>query len=287
MDWQQVVYDGNLQNYIHNCRKMTMELEAVNIIIPKDLLSFSLLGKLADDPDLHQFIENLTLNKDLIEKPEEILICLQDYVSLPKICKQTQNQNAMALVSTAEEPYKIIYYFKNGKQNNKFNTHKKEEFWIENPALRPIRNKKKRRFKRPSTHISIAEALMTSHKNNHIERNQLILDCGATHHMFITKITPTHIQIATGDTKSNLKAVGIGTAQILCNKKNIKLENTLLVPELKCNLISILELFRKQIKRTKKEDSFKLSDDKEEILRGRIINILMIIEHEKPKNLLT
>ncbi|MBW0533524.1 hypothetical protein O181_073239 [Austropuccinia psidii MF-1] len=134
---------------------------------------------------------------------------------------------------------------------------------------------------------------MTNHKNNHIERNQLILDCGATHHMFntkdmsITKITPTHIQIATGDTESNLKAVGIGTAHILCNKKNIKLENALLVPELKCNLISMLELFKKQIKITKKEDYFKLSDNKEEILRGRIINRLMTIEHEKPKNLLT
>ncbi|MBW0582025.1 hypothetical protein O181_121740 [Austropuccinia psidii MF-1] len=78
MDWQRVVYDGNLQNYIHNCCKMAIELEEVNIIIPKDLLSFSLLGKLADDPDLHQFIENLTLNEDLIEKPEEILIRLQD-----------------------------------------------------------------------------------------------------------------------------------------------------------------------------------------------------------------
>ncbi|MBW0503001.1 hypothetical protein O181_042716 [Austropuccinia psidii MF-1] len=193
---------------------MAIELEEVNIIIPKDLLSFSLLGKLADDPDLHQFIENLTLNEDLIEKREEILIRLQDYVSLPKNSKQTQNQNPMALVSTAEESYKIIYYYKNGKHNNKCNTHKKEECWIENPALRLIRNEKKRRFKIPLTHISIDEALMTSHNNNNIERNQLILDCGETHHMFntenmfITKITPTHIQIAVGDTKSNLKAVG-------------------------------------------------------------------------------
>ncbi|MBW0560560.1 hypothetical protein O181_100275 [Austropuccinia psidii MF-1] len=134
---------------------------------------------------------------------------------------------------------------------------------------------------------------MTSHTNNNFERNQLVLDCGATHHMFntkemfIAKITPTHIQISMGDTKSNLKAVNIGTAHILCNKKNIKLENALFVPELKCNLISMLELFKKQIKITKREDMFKLSDDKEEILSGRIINRLMIIEHKKPKNLLT
>ncbi|MBW0580455.1 hypothetical protein O181_120170 [Austropuccinia psidii MF-1] len=79
----------------------------------------------------------------------------------------------MALVSTAEEPYKIISYCKNGKHNNKCNTNKKEECWIENPALRPIRNEKKRRFKRQSTHISIAEASLTNHENNNIERNQL------------------------------------------------------------------------------------------------------------------
>ncbi|MBW0570362.1 hypothetical protein O181_110077 [Austropuccinia psidii MF-1] len=143
-----------------------------------------------------RFIENLTLNEDLIEKPEEILIRLQYYKSAdPRL-------------------------------------------WSNAPH---VHNQ--------------------NHSNSHSNSNR------------------RH--------KSNLKAVGIGTAHLLCNKKNIKLENALLVPDLKCNLISMLELFKKQIKIAKKEDYFKLSDDKEEILRGRIINRLMIIEHKKPKNLFT
>ncbi|MBW0465804.1 hypothetical protein O181_005519 [Austropuccinia psidii MF-1] len=82
MEWQRFFFDGDLQNYIDDCRKMTMELESVNIKVPNDLLSFSLLGKLGGDRDLHQFVDSLTLNKELIEIPDIILTRLQDYASL-------------------------------------------------------------------------------------------------------------------------------------------------------------------------------------------------------------
>ncbi|MBW0504171.1 hypothetical protein O181_043886 [Austropuccinia psidii MF-1] len=74
MDWQRCFYNGNLQNYIDLCRKLIMEHEAVRVVVPPELLSYSLLGKLGGDTNLHQFVENLTLNEDIIEKPEKILI---------------------------------------------------------------------------------------------------------------------------------------------------------------------------------------------------------------------
>ncbi|MBW0478454.1 hypothetical protein O181_018169 [Austropuccinia psidii MF-1] len=73
MDWKRSFYNGNLQNYIDSCRKPMMELEAVSIVVPPDLLSYSLLGKLGGDTNLHQFIKDLTLNEDIIKKPEKIL----------------------------------------------------------------------------------------------------------------------------------------------------------------------------------------------------------------------
>ncbi|MBW0548154.1 hypothetical protein O181_087869 [Austropuccinia psidii MF-1] len=87
MDWKRCFYNRNLQSYIDPCQKVILELDTVSIKVPNDLFSYSLLGKLAGDPRLQQFIEVLTLNKDLIEKPDSIHTKLQDYVHL------TQNNN--------------------------------------------------------------------------------------------------------------------------------------------------------------------------------------------------
>ncbi|MBW0588217.1 hypothetical protein O181_127932 [Austropuccinia psidii MF-1] len=82
MDWKRSFYDNNLQNYIDLCKKLMMELKAVSIVVPPELLSYSLLAKLGGETNLQQFIKNLTLNEDIIEKPEKILTQLQDLAHL-------------------------------------------------------------------------------------------------------------------------------------------------------------------------------------------------------------
>ncbi|MBW0530942.1 hypothetical protein O181_070657 [Austropuccinia psidii MF-1] len=82
MYWQRTFYNGNLQSYINSCRKMMMELDSVDIKVPNEILTFSLLGKLGGKSQLHQFIKVLTLNEELIEKPNLILNRLQDFASL-------------------------------------------------------------------------------------------------------------------------------------------------------------------------------------------------------------
>ncbi|MBW0471579.1 hypothetical protein O181_011294 [Austropuccinia psidii MF-1] len=164
-----------------SCQKPLLELESVSIKVPNELLSYSLLGKLSGDPKLHQLIEVLTLNKDVIEKPDTVLIKLQDYVHL------TQNNNpstlpnsVTSLVSTSEEAYKIIYYCTNGKHNDKSTSHTKNKCWAENPQLRPICKDHKQRKIEANSYL--AKALITSLET--VPEDQLILDCGVTHHMF-------------------------------------------------------------------------------------------------------
>ncbi|MBW0467258.1 hypothetical protein O181_006973 [Austropuccinia psidii MF-1] len=38
MDWQQCFFNGNLQNYIDTCEKLMMELDAVSIVVPNELI---------------------------------------------------------------------------------------------------------------------------------------------------------------------------------------------------------------------------------------------------------
>ncbi|MBW0539904.1 hypothetical protein O181_079619 [Austropuccinia psidii MF-1] len=128
MDWQRCFFDGNLQNYIDNCRKLMMELDAVSIVIPNELLSYSLLGKLGGNPHLSQFVETLIFNEDIIEKPLAILSRLQDFAShnSQSICTQNKKENSSsALITEYDEPHKIIFYCSQGKHNKRCTTHKK------------------------------------------------------------------------------------------------------------------------------------------------------------------
>ncbi|MBW0507745.1 hypothetical protein O181_047460 [Austropuccinia psidii MF-1] len=78
-------YNGNLQEYIDNSGMLMISLETVNIHVPAELHTFTILGKLSGDPRIHQFVKVLSLNKDLVEKPELVLSKLQDFHNNSKI----------------------------------------------------------------------------------------------------------------------------------------------------------------------------------------------------------
>ncbi|MBW0562367.1 hypothetical protein O181_102082 [Austropuccinia psidii MF-1] len=156
-----------------------MELDAVSIVVPEEWLSYSLLGKLGGDT-----VKNLTLNKDIIEKPNKIPTQLQDLAHLNHIDKRPQTTSPTALFSNVEEPHKTFYYCSKGKHNIKCTTHKIEDFLLENPHLRPLRREKKHKNSYYTAHLTISKALMTIQELLQPTEDQLRLDCGATHHMF-------------------------------------------------------------------------------------------------------
>ncbi|MBW0508537.1 hypothetical protein O181_048252 [Austropuccinia psidii MF-1] len=160
MDWQGCFYDRNLQSYIDTCQKLMMELDAVSIVVPNELLSYLLLGKLGGNHHLSQFVESLICNKDIIEKPQSILSRLQDLASHNQHASHGKETTSNALTTSLDDPHKIIYYCSNGKHNNKCTTHRKAECWAENPHLRPNRKDKKCK-NNPSAHLSIVQALIT------------------------------------------------------------------------------------------------------------------------------
>ncbi|MBW0494150.1 hypothetical protein O181_033865 [Austropuccinia psidii MF-1] len=160
MDWIWSNYQGDLQDYINSCRKMKLELDAVKIKIKAKLLLFSILGKLVKDPNLQHYVEVLTLNDDVIEKPDLILTKLQDFVNNLRIQPEKTDTSSSALITSAH-PYKITHYCANGKKNTNCISHSKEKCFAENPNLRPERRNNQRRFPSnipPSSHISSAQA---------------------------------------------------------------------------------------------------------------------------------
>ncbi|MBW0497926.1 hypothetical protein O181_037641 [Austropuccinia psidii MF-1] len=241
-----------------------MELDAVGIVVPNELLSYSLLGKLGKNSHLSQFVESLIFNEDIIEKPLAILSRLQDFASNSNLSNHTDNKketSSSELVTTYDEPHKIIFYCSQGKHNIRCTTHKKEEFWAENPHLRPSHREKKCK-NNPSAHLSIAQALTTIGGDLTPDRNQVVIDCDATHHMFNS---PTFFckppvafksKVATGDAQSHLLTIG-------------------------------LELFKIQLTIQKTNNSFSLISKGQVLLEGKIINRLMYLTYDSPTTLLT
>ncbi|MBW0488376.1 hypothetical protein O181_028091 [Austropuccinia psidii MF-1] len=295
MDWQRCFYDGNLQNYIDNCCKLMMELDAVSIVVPNKLLSYSLLGKLGGNSQLNQFVETLTFKEDIIEKPMIILSWLQDFASHINHSNSSiskKEHDSSALITSFPEPHKIIFYCSNGKHNKRCTTHKKEDCWAENPHLRPSRLEKKRK-NNPAAHLSIAQALTTLGGSSVPAHNQVVVDCGATHHMFnspkffLNCFKKICSKVATGDSNSKLWAQGIGTVQLECEGQLLNLRNCLYVPKLKCNLISLLELFKEDLTIQQTGNTFRLISNKRTLLKGDINNRLMHITYSLPTSLLT
>ncbi|MBW0504423.1 hypothetical protein O181_044138 [Austropuccinia psidii MF-1] len=251
-----------------------MDLESVNIHVPNEILTSSLLGKLRGDRKLYQLVEGLTLNEEVIQRPDIIFSRLQDYVKLMRIKEPIKDLSASALVSTINEPYKVVYYCTDGKHNPKCTMHKKEECFSEQPHLQP-KQKDKRKImnlhSNAATNLSTVQALVTSIDDS-LQHSQLLAYCGATHHMFNSKSfflsisDMTNITFSTGDSNSALKAHGIGTVRIL---------------------FRLLDLFGDQLTINQKGSHFSLVPDGKILLRGRIANRLMYVDYSLPRGLLS
>ncbi|MBW0537005.1 hypothetical protein O181_076720 [Austropuccinia psidii MF-1] len=252
-----------------------MDLDAVSIVVPNELISYSLLGKLGGNPHLSQFVETLTFNEDIIEKPMIIPSRLQDFASHinhnngPGTKKEPYSS---ALITSFEERHKIIFFCNQGKHNKRCTTHKKEDFWAENPHLRPSLLEKKRKNNREA-HLSIAQALVTIGGPSAPTHEQVVVDCGATHHMFNSpklfykQFKKINSEVAIGDSNSQLLAQGIGTVQLGCEGQVLNLRNCLYVPKLKCNLISMLELFKDSLTIQQIDNPFSLISNNKTFLK--------------------
>ncbi|MBW0534400.1 hypothetical protein O181_074115 [Austropuccinia psidii MF-1] len=291
MQWIKFAYNGDLQNYIDNSRMLMMALETVNITVPNECHSFSLLGKLTGDPKMHSYVEVLTLNEDLIKDPELVLAKLQEFHNNSSSQEKSSSSPPSALISESAHPYKITYFCSNGKHNPMCTTHSKDQCYAENPHLRPPRRNNKRK-NQASAHLSTAQALITGNQD-FIKPQELIIDCGATHHMFnslrcFTSFTKTpEISVSTGDSASTLSSTGIGTIVILCGNQSLHLENSLFVPRLNCNLVSLLALSQKKVVINRENEHFALETDNFGTIKGKITNNLMRVEYSIPENHLT
>ncbi|MBW0483208.1 hypothetical protein O181_022923 [Austropuccinia psidii MF-1] len=241
------------------------------------------------DPKVHQYVKLLTLNEDLVGNPEKFLLKLEDFCNSSTLQEPQSISSASALISENSVPFKITHYCENGKHNSRCTNHSKEECYTENPHLRPAHRDKRRRpfpSKNASAQVSTAQALIRGRESSS-KTQDLIIDCGATHHMFknknlflsLSEINP--MKVSTGDSSSTLSAIGLGTVKLICNKKPLILENSLFVTGLNCNLVSLLQLIDEKLVISHCQSHFTLES------KGSIFNNLMKVKYLIPQALIS
>ncbi|MBW0549089.1 hypothetical protein O181_088804 [Austropuccinia psidii MF-1] len=259
-------------------------------------MAYSILGKISrDSNEFDHIIDPLILSMNVNINPQEVLDKLSELAkhknTKNNFQKSIKTEDSAALLTDSSSfPYKLTYVCRNGKHNPKNTTHKPESCWAEHPELRPPpRNKSKKRTNDAETHQTGLEALFTT-KHNKTPNTplSLVIDCGATHHMFnnkeiFTELASNHNEvIATSDPSSNLICEGRGTVKIVINNKIFTLKDCLYVPKLARNLVSLLDLCHKSITITKDGPSFHLSQNNTNVISGHLINKLMIVPFNQP-----
>ncbi|MBW0515387.1 hypothetical protein O181_055102 [Austropuccinia psidii MF-1] len=153
------------------------------------ILLFTILGKLMGDLKVHQYVDLLTLNEDLVGNLDEVLSKLEEFHNNSVIQELQPNLSALELIPENPGPFKINNYCANGKHNSKCTNHFEEECYAKNIHLQPARHDKRRRpFQSHNTytHVSISKVLVTGIVSS-LETQDLIIDCGDTHHIFKKK----------------------------------------------------------------------------------------------------
>lgn len=160
-------------------------------------------------------------------------------------------------------------------QHNPKTAHSEESCWQLHPTKNPHNNS------RTTAHTALITGRALCAKAYLGKRtDKLILDSGSSHHMFKDrkdfinhKAEKTKIEVANSD---SMIGEGVG---LVCGShlgSPLSLSNSLLGPELKCNLVSLVQLAKKGCSLTFKDDNcFEVTQNNKVALTGQIVDGLM------------
>ncbi|MBW0477125.1 hypothetical protein O181_016840 [Austropuccinia psidii MF-1] len=143
LQWECLKFNGNIEEYIEKCQTLLLEISSIGIVIPNEILAYSILGKISRDCNNYDhIIDNLVISGEAVARPETVMNKLLDLINPQKTKymgssgKETETSKMNALLSNAASyPYKITYVCQNGKHNPRITTHKESSCWAEHPEL--------------------------------------------------------------------------------------------------------------------------------------------------------
>jgi hypothetical protein len=202
--------------------------------------------------ELDQIVNKIAMAEESVETPYLVLDALQTFRTHHLNKELTKGTSASALINATSGPTfpsKTYHYCGNKKHNPLSTTHTKDHCFHKYPHLKEEFLKKKNKGpSKASASFAHATVLMVTTAN--VDNNHFVLDSAATHHMIRDKslfssLTSQAINVKTGNPNTPLVAQGFGTALIYCGSTIIELKDSLYVPNISQQLISLTQLLDK------------------------------------------
>jgi hypothetical protein len=279
MGWSAEVYKGNLQEYIDRTRAHLLDIDAVGITLPLDIISYLFLGKLMHDDKLDKIVNNCAMSEDCTSSPYLVLDALQTWLT-HKGSKKESDQGT-ATPGNGKFLFKIVHLCANNNHNPEATTHVESRCYEKYPHLRLTHSNNNHQPKKTANaSASFAHASLFVSYISGLQGEGVVIDSGASHHMLrsrnlFTSFTPEKIVIKTGNPNAPLIASGHGTAEIFTNGRVVTLVEFLLVPSITKQLLSLVQFINSSIKITKNSQYFDISDDSGSLFSGEIIDNLL------------
>jgi transposase InsO family protein len=293
MNWSNLSYKGDLQEYIDKTCSSLLDIKSVDITIPKELISYLILGKLLDQ-DLDQVVDQIALSPESTKDPYIVLNSLQSFYTHKMNKKEGK---ATAMVTTTKFPSKVIHYCGSSKHNPLSTNHVEARCFEKYPHLQKERQARSENpnQQNPSQNASasLAHAAVFVTFTSSEEKKALIVDSAASHHMIhnrslFSKLNAKKIVIKTGNPHDVLYAEGVGSVSVVINGNRMELEDCLYFPNILQQLISLVRLINKSITIKKDKDSFSIFDNTSLLFAGYIIdNLLHVPCSISPKALIS
>ncbi|MBW0587114.1 hypothetical protein O181_126829 [Austropuccinia psidii MF-1] len=189
-------FNGNIEKYVKDCSNTQFEISGIGISLPPDIMAYSILGKFSRDKNAYDYVIDsmvLTITSEInaqivLDQLSELIEYKKTKDSFQKGAKRETSQNSSLLTNSNDFPYKITYLCCKGKHSPKNTTQKPESCGVEHPELQPqSRNRHKKNINKFETHQNGMEALLSNTGPTQINKHTLVIDCGATHHIFHNK----------------------------------------------------------------------------------------------------
>jgi hypothetical protein len=294
MKWSALTYSGDLQKFINKMQAALLDIELVAIDIPPTIISYVILGKLMKAQELDQIVDKIAMAEESVETPYLVLDALQTYKTHHLNKQLTEGSLASALITSSSGstfPSKMIHYCGN-KQHNPLSTgHTEDRCFHKYPHLKE--EFLKRKNKCPSNaSASFAHATVLMVLTAADDNNLFVLDSAATHHMIrdrslFSLFTPQSITMKTSNPNTPLIAEGFGTALVVCKGAVVQLENSLYIPTISQQLISLTQMLDQLLTISKSGSSFRVTSPSSTLFSGIIKENLLFVSAEKPAAFIT
>ncbi|PLW38664.1 hypothetical protein PCANC_16015 [Puccinia coronata f. sp. avenae] len=275
--WHRIRYDGNLTKYLYQVEACLATFDSISYKQEGSAICGVITSALSKSRS--SLTDPILTNESLMNDPVLLLTKLRDIAYNKRTRKKPlQSKKVTAVIATNSCRTRPP----SGCTNNKHKpdaTHpehncwalypdKKKEFDLRRSAA-PAHHHTAAKTKAPSQHETPAFASVTT-ASCHISLTTPIpsvLDSGASHHMFndisfFVSSEDCRIPISTGRNSTDLTATKTGVAAIVQSDGTIlKLPNSLYVPGLSLNLISMLRLSTKTTLVTRGDDSIQVLID--------------------------